>query len=118
MTDPFTRHCDRKAQAVTDETARLRAACDELWRAVYREAAARIAHHATRNRPWCKVKVPFACDDEMEDWYEWVLAVATHYGYERRPGGSSGHGYDLVYFERPGADAPADVAAWDAEVAA
>jgi hypothetical protein len=50
-----------------------------------------------------KDKLPFAVDDDMESWYEWVLSVASFYGFERRPGGPSGNSTDLVFFERTAA---------------
>jgi hypothetical protein len=99
-----------KSRAVVRDALKLRVLCDGLWRGPYERAATRIAEHAAAGATWCKVKVPFAFDDDQEAWYEWVLSVASYYGYERRPGGSSGLAFDLVFFERTGISVPGQAA--------
>jgi hypothetical protein len=98
---PPARH--RKHTWCDDHTLALRAATDYQWRNEYRRAEHKVRDAALGGRTWVKVKLPFAVDDEMESWYEWVLSVASFYGFERRPGGPSGNSTDLVFFERTGA---------------
>lgn len=95
------RYRDAKCTRNLRESQALRVLTDHLWIDEYVRAAERIMDRHRRGKTWCKVWVPVACDLEMQDWYEWVLEVASWAGYERRPGGNQGPGYDLVYLERP-----------------
>lgn len=92
---------DREAASNRGELLRTRAAMDHLWIAEYQRAILYAAWRHQQGHMWVKVKIPFAHDDDQEEWYQRVLTYVSQLGYERRPGGSSGHGYDLVYFERP-----------------
>ena len=92
---------ERKARQCNEETARVRAACDHLWQDEYRRAAEDIVQQAAAGETWCQVKVPQFCDREMREWYEWVLATGSWAGFERRPGGTAGSSYDVIFWEKP-----------------
>lgn len=97
---PLVHHAARTSLGPNKETLRLRKACDYLWINEYQRAIRKLMWKAQIGSNWCKVKLPFSTDQEMEWWYELVLDYATALLWERRPGGQSGPAYDLVFFER------------------
>lgn len=92
---------EHKARSCRRMTLAARAACDHLWQDEYRRAAEDIIARAAAGETWCQVKVPQFCDSEMRQWYEWVLATGSWAGFERRPGGTAGTGYDVIFWEKP-----------------